>query len=322
MDEFGFIAKYLSGLAGREALDLKDDAAVWTPPKGYDAVISMDTLVEGVHFPDEKFDRQIAHKLVAVNVSDLTAKGADPIGYFMSLTLRKDISENELRDFCDGLAAAQSLYGLKLWGGDTTRGGDKNVLSITIIGTVPNGQTVTRAGAQIGDVLCVTGTIVDSYLGLQRVLGSDAGSQVDASCVHVYHEPNPPFALRHTIRAYAHGAVDVSDGLLADAGHLAQASGVAIDISLAEIPLSAAATTWRDGLDNQQDALIKLATGGDDYQTLMAVPPANLELLQAQAKKTQTQLKVIGLVKKGAGVRCLDTQGREVQVYKQGYTHF
>jgi len=323
MNEFEFIAKYLSGLAGPEGLDLRDDAAIWKPAKGRDAVISMDTQVEGVHFPDGKFDAQIAEKLIRVNISDLVAKGAEPVGYFLSLTLSEQVDEDALTAFCQGLASAQSTYGIKLWGGDTTRTKQKNVLMVTIIGTVPTGKAVLRSGAKIGDLVCVTGTIGDSYLGLKTVLEQmdDVGSQSDF-WTRAYHLPDPPFALRGVIRKYAHAALDISDGLLADAGHIASVSGVGIDIFLTTIPLSTASTRWVLSEPNHQKARLDLASGGDDYQVLMCVAERNITALQKQAGRAGISLTVIGKTTDGDGVKCRDSQGKEVQVDKTGYTHF
>jgi len=323
MDEFGFIAKYLSALAGPEGLELKDDVAVWKAPKGFDTVMSMDTLVEGVHFPDGKFDAQTAEKLIRVNISDLIAKGADPAGYFLSLTLSEKIDEAALNDFCRGLAQAQSRYGIKLWGGDTTRAKDRNVLTVTLIGTVPVGKTVLRSGAQVGDLVCVTGCIGDSYLGLKTVLNQMDG--VDSQSVYwenIYHLPQPPFNLRHAIRKYASAALDISDGLLADAAHITDVSGVGMDIYLTTIPLSTVSTKWVLGEPNHQKARLELATGGDDYQVLMSVPERKISALKKRATKVGIALTVIGKITDGLGVLCQDSQGKEIIVDKSGYTHF
>lgn len=323
MNEFDFIAQYLSGLAGPEGLDLKDDVAIWKPAKGLDAVISMDTQVEGVHFPDGKFDALIAEKLVRVNISDLVAKGAEPVGYFLSLTLSEQVDEAALIDFCQGLANTQSLYGMKLWGGDTTRTKHKNVLSITIIGTVPTGKAVLRSGAQTGDLVCVSGTIGDSYLGLNIVLNQidDMGSS-SQYWIDAYHRPEPPFALRTAIQKYASASLDISDGLLADAGHIAAASKVGIDIFLTTIPLSTLSTKWVLAAPNHQKSRLELATGGDDYQVLLCVPERKFSALKKQAIKAKIPLTVIGKVTDGQRVTCRDSHGQEIPVVKPGYTHF
>jgi len=323
MDEFGFIAKHLSALAGPEGLDLKDDVALWKASKGLDTVISMDTLVEGVHFPDGKFDAQTAEKLISVNISDLVAKGADPVGYFLSLTLSEQINDAALEAFCLGLASAQSRYGIKLWGGDTTRTKGKNVLTVTLMGTVPTGKVVLRAGAQIGDLVCTTGCIGDSYLGLKTVLNQmdDFGSQ-SIYWENVYHIPRPPFTLRHAIRKYANAALDISDGLLADARHITDVSGIGMDIFLTTIPLSTASTRWVLSEANHQKARVKLAIGGDDYQVLMCVSERKISALKKQASKVGINFTVIGKVTDGSGVKCRDSHGKEIIIDKLGYTHF
>ncbi len=203
MDEFAFIAKYLAGLSGPQALNLKDDVAVWTPPQGMDTVISMDTIVEGVHFSSGKFDAQIAQKLLRINISDLVAKGANPVGYFLSLSLPENIGEPQLATFCQGLSLDQDKYGLQLWGGDTTRSQSIAVLTVTIIGIVPTGKTVLRSGAKLGDIVCVSGTIGDAYLGLETVFGRIGKSKFSPYLENAYHMPNPPFDMRKTIQKYA-----------------------------------------------------------------------------------------------------------------------
>ena len=323
MDEFGFIAVYLSCLAGPEGLDLKDDAAVWKPPAGFDAVISMDTLVEGVHFPQDKFDAQIAQKLIAVNVSDIIAKGADPLGYFLSLSLPKKTDLEALKDFCSGLDAAQYDYEVKLWGGDTTRTDGPLTMSVTMIGTVPTGKAVLRTGAKIGDFVCVTGNIGGSYLGLKTLL-----KQIDTEVyptkfwVNKYHTPRPAFEFRAGVRTYANAAIDISDGLLADAEHLARASGVCIDINLPAIPLSTISTAWVSAQPDQQVARLELATGGDDYQVLMCVSEAQIPALKKQAALRKINLAVIGKVISGAGVTCRGSDGEVIPVTEPGYRHF
>lgn len=315
MGEFEFIAEYLAKIAGTEALDLKDDVAIWSPPSGLDAVISMDTIVEGVHFPTGKFDAELAQKLIRVNVSDVVAKGADPVGYFMSLCMPSNISSSALENFCIGLERDQNAYGMKLWGGDTTRSDGACVLSATIVATISPHKAVRRSGAQPGDVLCVSGTIGDAYLGLQVVQGRLEEQMHWLQC---YHVPNPPYALRGKIRAYASAALDVSDGLIADATHMARASNVGLEIDLQAIPVSDVTRTWISAQSDEMRARILLATGGDDYQVLFAVSPDNYK----QATRTNMPLTKIGVVTQGDGVVCHDGQGNEIPVKKSGYTHF
>jgi len=325
MNEFGLIEKYLQPLSGAEALDLKDDAAVWSAPPDKDIVISTDTLVEGIHFPRGKIDAAIAHKLLAVNVSDLTAKGADLEGYFLNLTLPESLSRENLLEFCGGLLNLQEEYGLKLWGGDTTKTPNACVLSLTMIGTVPRAKTVLRSGAQPGDVLAVTGTIGDGYLGLQIVQQNDVGNLGEASVQFLkdaYHLPDPPYELRHLLRKYATAALDISDGLVADAGHMAKASNVGLEINLHDIPISNAGQKWLSTLENQIQGTIDLATGGDDYEVLASIPKKNWNYFKADAKKLDISVTQIGLVYEGEGVIVLNDDGEEISIKNAGYTHF
>jgi len=323
MDEFGFIAEHLSHLAGPEGLDLKDDAAVWQPPAGFDAVISMDTLVEGVHFPQGKFDAETAQKLIAVNISDIIAKGADPLGYFLSLSVPKDTNTDRLKDFSRGLDIAQKEYGIKLWGGDTTSTSGPITLSVTMMGTVPKGKTVLRSGAKIGDFVCVTGNIGGGYLGLKALLKQiDTEKYLTKYWLDRYHLPRPAFAFREVVRAYANSAIDISDGLLADAEHMARASGVGVEIRLPAIPLSTASTAWVLSQPDHQVARLELATGGDDYQILMCVSEFDMAVLKKQAGKAQIKLTVIGKVTVGEGIVCRGDQGEKIPISKLGYSHF
>lgn len=315
MGEFEFIAAYLAKLAGAEALDLKDDVALWTPPHGQDVVLSMDTLVEGVHFPTGQFDAKLAQKLLRVNISDIVAKGATPIGYLLSLCLSETIDETALQSFCKGLELDQAKYGLQLWGGDTTRTTGICVLNLTIIGTVPQGQTVQRSTASVGDVVCVTGTIGDAYLGLQTVLGA---LKPDAELRCAYDLPDPPYELRNEIQKYASAALDISDGLIADAAHLAKASAVALQLDLSTMPISPSAHNWVEAQAEETKAWIVLATGGDDYQTLMTLSASAYK----QAMRVNMPITKIGLVVEGLGVTCHDGRGHELVIDKAGYTHF
>ena len=325
MNEFEFIQSQLAGLAGPEGLDLQDDVALWSPPGGQDVVISTDTIVEGVHFPQGKFDAQLAQKLIRVNVSDIVAKGADPLGYSLSLSLNADVSSENLKSFCHGLAQDQNEYGVKLWGGDTTRTSGPNVLMINIIGTVPLGKMVSRSGAQADDILYLLGPIGDAYVGLKVLQKQSCSRLSEAESSYLaesYHVPKPPFEMRHLIRRFANAAIDVSDGLIADAGHIADASNVRLDIMLAQIPTSEAVASW---LALQADALksrIALATGGDDYTVLMSVGAQNADKLEAEANSLGYKINKIGLVSSGKDVRVLTKDGDLIPIENPGYTHF
>ena len=323
MNEFDFITENLASLAGPEGLGLKDDAANWTPASGCDAVITMDTMCEGVHFPHGKFDAELAQKLIRVNVSDLTAKGADPAGYFLSLGLPSGVSEHDLADFCAGLSKDQDKYGLKLWGGDTVHTGGLSVLTLTMIGTVPSGEMVGRSGAKIGDIVCVTGSIGGGFLGLAAEQGrlTLSGSE-NAALLSAYHLPEPPYAIRSLIRKFASAALDISDGLAADAGHIAKTSGVKLALNLAEMPTLEATQTWLGMQSDKDKALSALASGGDDYQSLICTAPENFRAFAAEAKAAGIGLTKIGSIKQGQGVVCYGENDRPIHLSKSGYTHF
>ena len=325
MNEFDLISTYLADLAGPEGLGLIDDAANWSPPAGFDAVISSDTLVEGVHFPIGKFDAALAQKLIRVNISDLVAKGADPEGYLLSLTLNEETTQSQIASFCQGLAKDQKNFGFKLWGGDTTRTSGPNVLSITIIGTVPKGKMVRRSGAKPDDIVCVTGHIGCAYLGLKIVLkqyNNEFNESVASYFSMAYHIPNPPFVFRHGIRSLASSSLDISDGLVADAGHLAKASKVSVSIDIGAIPLSRESSKWVAEQEDQIAARLALATGGDDYQALLTVDPANLDEILVISRACDVNLTLIGSVSSGEGVRVQDENGEIIEVKTPGFTHF
>jgi thiamine-monophosphate kinase len=320
MDEFAFIAQYLAGIAGPEALDLKDDAALWSPPKGMDAVMSLDTIIEGVHFPVGKFDAEIARKLLRVNISDMVAKGAKPLGYLLSLTLPKSLDIASLESFCAGLAQDQHEFDVRLWGGDTTRSiHDNCVLSITMIGALPVGQIVRRAGAHIGDAIYVSGHIGEAYLGLKIIKNQiDMKAYETDGWLEKYHIPCPPFAQIEFIRRYASAALDISDGLVADAQHLADQSNMCLEIDLREIPLSEATQSWLADQPDTNNALVKLVTGGDDYQVLMCAPKS----LAEHTKYVNSGFTKIGRVTQGNGVKTTGCNGKLVEISQKGYTHF
>ncbi len=322
MDEFSFIANHLAKLAGQEALELKDDIALWSPPKSHKIITSMDSMAEGVHFPQGRFNADLAYKLLAVNISDLTAKAVQPCGYLLSLSLGDDIDENALSDFVFGLAEAQKYFSVKLWGGDTIRTNAKTVLTITIFGTSKN-RVVLRSGAKAGDLLCVSGNIGDAYLGLQAIKGNMPAVMRDTKVwKQAYDKPEPPIKIIPILAKYANAALDISDGLIADARHLVNASGVGAEIYLTTIPLSSDSLVWILSQKNAIKARADLASGGDDYQVLFSIAPNNLPRLQKACAKYGVKITTIGKITKGAGVACLDSKGKLIKINKSGFKHF
>ena len=323
VDEFEAIAKLLRPLAegAPEALGLMDDAAVIPARPGFDLVISKDALVEGVHFlADDPLDL-VARKLLRVNLSDLAAKAAEPYGYLLAAAWPPGCGWPERERFVRGLAEDQGRYGLKLLGGDTVSTPGPLTLSLTILGWVPHGGMVKRSGARPGDVLLVSGTIGDAWLGLKAARGALAGLDEHASWfADRYRLPKPRLELAAALQRYASAAIDVSDGLVADAGHIGEASDVRIELALEQIPLSAATAAWVTGRGEPAGARAELAAGGDDYEVLCAVPEDQAEALIREADEAGLMMTEVGEVVAGEGI-AVTFAGQAVQLERTGWRH-
>ena len=307
MDEFGIIAKYFAPLDGEGALGLKDDAALLPARPGHELIVTTDTISEGTDFFAFDPADMVAQKALRVNLSDLAAKGAEPAGYLLNLTLTHTVTENWLAAFAAGLARDQQEFGLSLLGGDTGAGEGPLSIAITAFGFVPQGKMIRRSGARPGDAVYVTGTIGDSGGGL-AIFKRENHTLPDADRDHLiarYRVPQPPVAAGQQLRAIAHSSVDVSDGLIADLGHIAAASGVHIVVEGERVPLSEPLKAlWGDS------ALLRAATAGDDYQIAFTALPG---LSGAFTR--------IGQVTEGEGVS-LTVNGQPLSVPKPGYRHF
>ncbi len=310
--EFQLIAQLFAPLAAAPgAFGLKDDAAIIAAREGADLVVTTDALVEGVHFFASDPPDLVAKKALRVNLSDLAAKGAAPHGYLLALSLPASIDMTWLESFARGLGEDQAEFALSLLGGDTTLTPGPLAIVITAFGHVPSGAMIRRAGARPGDLVFVSGTIGDGGGGLSVLKGEEATSSHREHLISRYRLPTPRLALGQTLRGIATASLDVSDGLLADLGHIAEASGVRIVVEAERIPRSAAlAALWGDGMD----AVVRAATSGDDYEiALTAVsPPLN----------TPVPVTCIGRVEQGSGVVLLDSQGKDVPIPRAGYRHF
>ncbi len=294
--EFDWIERLLRPLTqgAPGALDLLDDAAVIRPREGHDLVVTKDAMVAGVHFlSDDPLDT-VARKLLAVNLSDLAAKGAEPIGYFLSVAWPKDTPWSEKVLFAEGLRRAGLDWRLPLLGGDTVSTSGPLTLSATLMGEVPRGGMILRRAAQPGDLLAVSGPIGDGWLGLKAARG-----QLDAPRLAAhYRTPTPRLDLVGTLRQYARASADISDGLLADAGRIAIASGLSVEVDLDRMPVSPEAATWLSQQPDEAAARLSLSTGGDDYQIACAINPAELPALHA----AESGLTVVGRFRLGQGV--------------------
>jgi len=307
MDEFGIIAKYFAPLAGEGAFGLKDDAAIIPQRAGHDLVVTTDAITEGVDFFAFDPADSIARKALRVNFSDLAAKGAQPAHYLVNLSLPHSITEQWLAGFADGLAQDQKHYGVTLLGGDTGATEGPLSIAVTAFGFVPSGQMVRRSGAKVGDHVYVTGTIGDSGGGLAIFKRENHSlSETDRdSLIARYRTPEPPVAFAAELRAIAHASVDVSDGLIADLGHIASASGVRIVVEGERVPLSPALKAlWGD------KTLLRAVAAGDDYQIAFTAPPG-----------LKGPFIPIGTVEAGQGVS-LTLGGNDVVISSRGYRHF
>lgn len=316
MREGEIIERLLRPIATHPAArGLADDAAVWSPPMGRELVLTHDVIAEGVHYLGTDDPSDIAWKLVAVNLSDLAAKGAEPAGVLIGLGLAR-ADDAWLERFAAGLARVLSEHRTALFGGDTTTGAASAVLGCTAIGHVPRGQSLSRTGAKPGDDLYVTGTVGDAGLGLAIARGE---APADAALLRRYRLPVPRLAVgRGLADAGAHAAMDVSDGLLIDAARMAKASGVRIEVSLADVPLSDAAAAR---LAPGDAGRLAAATLGDDYELLIAAPLERRDALLTLSEGARLRLTRVGRVQAGEGFSVIGGDGAPVPVPRLGYEH-
>jgi thiamine-monophosphate kinase len=320
--EFETIRRLFAPLAHPEwGRGLTDDVAVVPSRPGHDLVLTKDAIVEGVHFlPTDPLDT-VARKLMRVNLSDLAAKGAEPFGYLLACHWSPRCGWPERMTFCDGLRVDQKAFEVALLGGDTVATPGPASFSMTLLGWTPKGRTVGRAGARPGDLVFVTGAIGDGWLGLEAVQGklSLDAERVAALSDH-YRMPMPRTDFALPIRDLATAAIDVSDGLIADLGHLAETGQVRIEIDLETVPLSAAGQAWFDGRVDEQAALEKLVTGGDDYEIAFTATARDEAALRREADRRHLRLTRIGRVTAGQGV-VARFGGQPIAFDRPGFTH-
>lgn len=332
-DEFGLIARYFAPLAAGEAgaFGLSDDAAVLACAAGESVVVTCDTLVAGVHFlPDDPADG-VGVKALAVNLSDLAAMGARPFGYLLSAGLPLEWPRQRLHAWLDGftcgLRRQQQRWGVCLVGGDTVGVPGPMCLTITALGHALPGSVLRRAAACPGDDVYVSGSIGDAALGLRVLRGElpwlAAGHR--RWLIGRYREPQPRVGLGPRLIGLAHAAIDISDGLIADLGHVCVASGVAASIAAAEVPLSDAA---RAAIAREPGLLATVLSGGDDYELMFTAPPARAGALASQAREAGLPITRIGRIRPpdpgeaGRTVRVDDAHGRPLSIANAGFRHF
>jgi thiamine-monophosphate kinase len=319
------IARYFRPLARHPgALGLADDAAILTPLPGCDLVLTTDGIIAGVHFFADDPPDTIGRKVLRMNLSDLAAKGAKPLGFLLSAALPAGVEEKWLADFAAGLGADAERYQCPLLGGDTDRTPGPTSISIAAFGAVPQGKMIRRSTAKVGDRIVVTGTIGDAALGV--LLRRDAGlaqrlQLAEPMRDHLrdrYLLPQPRNALAEAMLGHASAAMDVSDGLAGDLAKLCRASGVAAEIDVARVPLSAAARAAIDA----DPALVETAlTGGDDYEILLTLSAERLASFRSAAEGTGVAVSEIGQVMAGEGASFM-RDGNILEFLRPSFSHF
>ncbi len=323
-DEFALIAEIFAPLAMGDAgsFGLTDDAAIIAPPAGKDLVVTADMMVAGVHFFADDAPDLIARKLMRVNLSDLAAKGAAPHGYLLTVALPRTVTLQWLRSFSSGLAQDQSEFGINLLGGDTTATDGPLCLSLTAMGWVDHGRMVCRAGAQIGDDIYVSGSIGDAALGLRVRRDGSIGGLSKAQndfLLGRYLLPQPRNILAPLLSGLEHAGIDISDGLVADLGHVLHASCVGAMVQISEIPHSGAAVA---ALELNATTLESLLAGGDDFELLFTCLPEHREKLAEISLRTGIALTRIGQVTPGQEAVFVDQTGARIVLKQSGYRHF
>ncbi|HEY1259032.1 MAG TPA: thiamine-phosphate kinase [Stellaceae bacterium] len=319
--EFERIRRYFAPLAGPGGLGLLDDAALVECGPGRHLVVTADAIVAGVHFlPDDPPDL-VAKKLLRVNLSDLAAMGARPLHYLLTTALPPALGAEWVAGFAEGLAADQRDFGVALLGGDSVATAGPAALSLTAIGEVEAGREIRRNGARAGDDIWVSGRIGDAFLGLGARRGAypELAAEDRAALIARFQVPEPRVALGPALAGIAHAMIDVSDGLLADLGHICETSGVAAVVALDKLPLSPAAQKLAE---SEPGLRAQLAAGGDDYELLFTAAPADAEGIATLSRKLELPITKIGRIEAGAGVRLVDAAGREIAVEHAGWRHF
>jgi thiamine-monophosphate kinase len=319
--EFERIRRFFAPLAGPGGLGLLDDAALVDCRAGQRLVVTADAIVAGVHYLPEDPPELVARKLLRVNLSDLAAMGARPLHYLLTTALPVQLGPEWIARFAEGLREDQRRFGIDLLGGDSVGTTGPAVLSLTAIGEVATGKELRRSGAVIGDLVWVSGTIGDAYLGLNVLRGAytEIVLQHREYLIERFRIPNPRTELGPLMSGVAHAMIDVSDGLVADLAHICETSRVAAVVEVERVPLSPAAQAIAEG---EPDLRPRLATAGDDYELLFAAPADATKAVDVLSSRLGVPLTVIGRIEAGGGVRLVDAEGEVIPVENIGYRHF
>jgi len=314
--EFDLIKHYFTRPNRHVVLGIGDDAALLQPTRGVELVVSTDMLVEGTHFFSNAEPRLLGGKTLAVNLSDMAAMGATPRWATLSVALPR-VNSVWIKKFATGFFEMADEFGVELIGGDTTRG--PLALCVQIMGEVPQGTALRRDGAKVGDDVWVSGTLGDAALALahyHKKIKLDPQSL--AFCASRLHAPTPRVTLGKSLRAIAHSAIDISDGLLADFNHILARSKVAGEIEFNKFPQSVAMQRYAETVVAQQAQL----AGGDDYEVCFTAAPESQKKISAIARKLSLPLTRIGVIKSGKGLKLIDEAGKTMKLPKLGYDHF
>ncbi len=318
LSEFELIARYFDrpqACDGVLRLGVGDDCALLSPPVGQTLAVSTDMLVEGRHFFAGSDPEKLGHKALAVNLSDLAAMGARPMAFTLALAL-PSADEDWLAGFARGMFALADAEGIRLIGGDTTRG-PLNVC-ITVMGSVPEAQALQRDAARAGDDLWVSGTLGDARLALEALQGKIAlPSSLLALAEERLHRPTPRCGLGLALRGIANAAIDVSDGLLGDLGHILFRSQLGAVIDAASLPTGPVLA--QQAPQTQADYALN---GGDDYELCFTAPPANRDAVLSAAASTSTTVTRIGTLIPGSGIQVLDAAGKHMSLTSRSFDHF
>ena len=321
--EFDIIRRYFLSEQSRDDVELGigDDCALLVPPSGMQLATTVDSLVAGVHFPLDTTPEDIAYKSIAVNLSDLAAMGATPAWLTLALTLPES-NEAWLQAFADSFHNTATSYGVSLVGGDTTRG----PLSITVqaTGFVEPGTSLRRDAAKPGDAIYVTGTLGDAALGLRlqqaKLTAGEAGADVDFLLTRL-NRPVPRVEFGRELTTFARCAIDISDGLLADLGHIVQASACGARLMLADVPVSEALQSIYRNNSESVD-MQSVLTGGDDYELCFTLDPDRAESVIQCAREHNIRLTRVGEITGSAGIVCIGSAGQVCEYTATGYQHF
>ena len=321
--EFDLVDGLFAPLAegDRAGLALADDAALLDAAPGRGIVATTDALVEGVHFRADDAPDMVGRKLLRVNLSDLAAMGAEPYVYLLTLALARGCDDAWLERFARGLARDQREFGVHLAGGDTVSTPEVPVLSLTAFGIVPNGAVLRRSGAADGEDVWVSGTVGDGALALHAMRGGLPGlDAADAAFLKDrYLLPRPRVALGMALRGVASACIDVSDGLVADLGHVCRRSGVGAVVRSVDVPLSPPA---RAAVDADAGRMATVLGGGDDYELLFCAAPGRRDDVETLARSCGVAVTRIGRTRPGEGVVVVDEKDEELSLVSSGYTHF